>query len=268
MTGRIGLAATGVAVLLAGCGSASSTHHHSAASPSVAVSPTAPAPASTPTVSTAQSIKACKDVQKWLPRAWSQDPPVFTTRLVSDTGKTHIGNLGSDLSNLQGSVQGLSEGQYLNTTTGITPVKHDCSAFRVKIKVPAYNPAARCWARFRVWKNGPVSYEISSMARALSSFSKNSNSDLYAAVVFLHIAGTAAGLAQNWPMPACADPGRYWRKYLRDTARMGADSGSAAVDAGNGYLPDAAISAQQNAQAAIHNLTSELAQSTGHHPFG
>jgi hypothetical protein len=69
-------------------------------------------------------------------------------------------------------------------------------------------------------------------------------------------------------MPACADPGRYWRKYLRDMARMGADAGSAAVDAGNGYLPDAAISDQQSAQSAFNNLTSELVQSTGHRPFG
>jgi hypothetical protein len=113
-----------------------------------------------------------------------------------------------------------------------------------------------------------VRYEISSMGNALSSFAKYSNSNIGVAVTFLHIAATAAGLAQRWPIPACADPGGYWRRYLRNEQRMGSDVGSAAEATAAGYIPNAAISDQQRAQSDFSDLRSELKYSTGHHPLG
>lgn len=250
------------ALLVTGCGSRPiATHHQAAASSSVA-------PASTqPVINTAQSISVCKDVKTWLPAAWSQDPPQFSTQLVSGLTKTQ-GTLGTDLANLYTNLEQLSPGTYMGTSTGIGAVQRDCAALGVKIKLPRVPPTAKCWHHYRRWQNGPVRFEINSMGNALSSFSSNSNSNIYAAVVFLHIAANAARLAQHWPMPACADPSGYWSTYLTDEQTMGSDVGSPSSAASNGYLPDAAISDQQQAQSAFNSLQSELAQTTGHHPFG
>lgn len=251
------------ALLVAGCASRPMPMHH----PPTAV-PAPVTPSSTqPVINTAQSISICKDVRRWLPAAWSQDPPHFSTQLASDQMKAQ-GTLGTDLSNLQTNLEGLSAATYMGTSTGIRAVQRDCAALGVKFKLPNVPPTGKCWHRFRKWQNGSVRFEINSMANALSSFNRNSNSNIYVAVVFLHIAANAARLAQRWPIPACADPGEYWSTYLTDEQKMGSDVGSPSSATSNGYLPDAAISDQQQAQSAFNSLQSELAQTTGHHPFG
>jgi hypothetical protein len=267
---RISRVATVAAVLLAGCGSSPSHAEHHAAVATVAPTtpaPTTPAPTQ-PAINTAQEAGTCKYVKSWLPRAWSQDPPTFTNRLALAAGNPALGALETDLSNLQTDVQILSAGQYMGTSTDLSAVERDCAAVGVKVKTPGYSPMARCWRRVRAWKDGPVKDELGSMSNALSSFNKYSNSNIYVAVVFLHIAATAAGLAQTWPIPACADPGGYWRKWLRNEQRMGTDVGSPAVAAAAGYLPNAAISDQQRAESDFHSVLSELKNTTGHRPFG
>jgi hypothetical protein len=167
---RTAVAAAGAVAVLAGCGSATSVQHHHAA---VAVSTTAPStltPSPTPSPLRAASISACKAVRNWLPKAWGENPPRFTTKLEGDVNMP--GPIGTDLAGLVNSLANLSSGQYMGTSTGIEQIRHDCAALGVKIKVPSFNPAARCWQQFRIWQNGPVRDEISSMVRSLSSFDK------------------------------------------------------------------------------------------------
>jgi hypothetical protein len=83
------------------------------------------------------------------------------------------------------------------------------------------------------------------------------------AVIFLHIAASAAGLAQQWPHASLRGPGWLLAQVPRDMQRMGTDVGSATAAAANGYLPNAAISDQQQAQSDSSNLHSELKNSTG-----
>jgi hypothetical protein len=240
------------AVAVAACGSAPvPAHHHHAAATAPAVAASAQ-----PAVDTAQEERICKDLKAWLPN-WSPNP---SARLVSDEDHAE-GTLAADLGFFLGNVQQQS-------SAGFGAVQRDCAAVGVKLKQPGISLTAKCWHRYRRWSNGPVRFEIASIGRSLSSFSRYSNSNIFVAVTFLHIASTAAGLAQRWPVPKCADPNGYWSSYLSDEQQMGSDAGSAASAAANGYLSDAAISDQQEAQSAFNSLKSELEQTTGHRPFG
>jgi len=261
------LAAAGAVALLAGCGGASSAIHRPASS-SPAAAPATPSPSPSPSVNTTQEVSVCKDVRRWLPGAWSQDPPQLNARLTAYANGSQQTALQTDLSALDTNLFNLSPGGYMGTSTGITPVRRDCAALGVKITLPTVAPDARCRHRFRTWQDGPVQYEIDSMSNALGSFTKYSNSNIAVAVTFLKIAGTAAGLAKHWPMPSCADPGGYWHTYLKGIQATGRDAGSPSLDAALGYLPQTAISDEQNAQSAFHSLRSELTQSIQRHPFG
>jgi hypothetical protein len=179
--------------------------------------------------------------------------------LISD-GTTAQGSLGTDLSFFLANLQQQSTGGFLG-------VKQNCAALGVKLKLGP-PPTLKCWHRYRRWQDGSVKYEIASIGRSLSDFSKYSNSNLYAAVTFLDIAASAAKLAKTWPIPACADPDGYWHTYLTAEHKVASDAGSPSLVASLGYMPQSAINDQQNAQTAFNSLASELVQTTGHHPFG
>ncbi|MHB1430626.1 MAG: hypothetical protein ACYCVZ_00700 [Streptosporangiaceae bacterium] len=233
--------------------------HVAAAIPSP--SPTAPAIADT-----AVNRGVCRNVRAWLPRAWSEDPPRVTNLLASDDAKAD-GSLGPELAYMVTIVVDLSPGEYMSPSTP-EPVQHYCDAIGVTIRAPRVAQTAMCWHRLHKWLSGPVNGTISSLDNALSAFSKVDTSSLYEAVTFLRIAAFAATLARRWPIPACADPNGYWATFLTQEHAMGALVGTPASAASNGYIPSAAISAQQQAQSAFSSLTAELAQTTGHRPFG
>lgn len=251
------------ALVLAGCASpATIAHHHRAAAP-------APSPSATtqPVFNTAQSRRTCRDVRAWLPAAWSEDPPHFTKRLTGDQVKAR-GALGTDMAALLDGIIGLPAGQYMGTSTGILAVQDDCAVIGVKITLPHVAPTAKCWHRLRTWLQGAVHGDIGSIDSAMAVISKYSSSNIYVTVTAAHIVATAAALAQQWPIPACADPNHRWRTFLSDEVLVGSEIGTPALDAINGYIPSTAISEQQSAESAFLHLVHELAQTTGHHPFG
>lgn len=254
------LAAT---VLAGGCAASAPRtrhlHHVAAAAPT-------PSPTATPIADTAVNRSVCRNVRAWLPRAWSEDPPRVTNLLATDDTKAD-GSLGPELAYMVTTVVDLSPGEYMSPSTP-EPVQHYCDAIGVKIRTPRIAQTAKCWHRFHKWLYGPVNASISSLINATSWFTRDSSSNLYAAVTFLHIAALDAAAARNWPIPGCADPNGYWATFLTQEQAMGTLVGTPASVASNGYIPSAALAAQQQAQSAMTSLGTELAQTTGHRPFG
>ena len=252
------------ALAVAGCTTSAAHAHHRRH-----VAAPAPSPSATTqsVVNTAQSRRTCRDVRAWLPAAWSEDPPHFTRQLTADQVKAR-GALGTDMAALLDGIIGLPPGQYMGTSTGILAIQDDCASIGVKITLPRVAPTARCWHRLHRWLSGPVQGDISSIDSSMSLVSKYSTSNIYDAVIALHLVAVASGIARSWPIPSCADPDHYWAAFLTNEIRMGNAVGSPVSDASNGYVPNAAIADQQHAQSAFSKLTRELAQTTGHHPFG
>lgn len=137
--------------------------------------------------------------------------------------------------------------------------------------VPSQPPAvavATCRKRLRRWLRGSVKDEIYSIVHSLGGFNQVSSSSIYAATAYLDTAAAAAGLADDWPIPACADPGGDWASFLGGITQSAAAAGTPAEASAAGYMPQTAISDMQSADSSLRSLDSELRQTTGTSPFG
>ena len=80
---------------------------------------------------------------------------------------------------------------------------------------------AVCSRQYGDWRNGPQGVPVDYLQKELHTVALAMLAvDLRAIRVWLIKIGPTAQIVQTYPMPRCADPAGYWRKYLAD-ARAG-----------------------------------------------
>ena len=76
-------------------------------------------------------------------------------------------------------------------------------------------PSPSCMQQYRVWSSGPAQEAGENLTAALNILqAASSASDIGATSAALKHAGVAARTLAQSPIPACADPGGYWRAVL------------------------------------------------------
>ena len=85
-----------------------------------------------------------------------------------------------------------------------------------------------CKQRYDVWKTGPTRAQGKQLDADLSKVSAAGNAeDITAMTSALKTAGADATTLEQYPMPACADPGGYWVQMLARIKAAGGNAGSA-----------------------------------------
>jgi hypothetical protein len=167
-----------------------------------------------------------------------------------------------------GSVPAASKPPVSTSATVPAPAPAATTAAPAAAPQPPAVPVARCRKRLRRWLRGSVKDEIYSIEHSLSGFNQVSSSSIYAADTYLQAAALAAGLADDWPIPACADPAGDWAQFLGGITQSAAAAGTPPEVAAAGYMPQTAISDMQSADSSLGSLSAELKQTTHLNPFG
>lgn len=125
------LAAASLAAGLAACGASPNSPDPVAASSSVAA----------PAFTQAQGVAICHDFAAWLPVAFNQDEPRFSSQLQADESEAASTQLGSDLSTLDSDLQSINSDAFFPQQPGspsdLQAIQNDCAAYGVTIKQPS-----------------------------------------------------------------------------------------------------------------------------------
>jgi hypothetical protein len=85
-----------------------------------------------------------------------------------------------------------------------------------------------CKQQYDAWKTGPTHAHGMQLDADLSKVSAAGNAeDITALTSALKTAGADATTLEQYPMPACADPGGYWAQMLARIKAAGDNAGSA-----------------------------------------
>lgn len=95
--------------------------------------------------------------------------------------------------------------------------------------------------------------QLAADAKKLTS--AGNSEDIPAALAAFKAVGADAGQLEQDPMPACADPARYWEQYLADL--------KAAGDSHRPRWPAVAEGPMKNAVSVQNKLTTELTRTAG-----
>jgi hypothetical protein len=122
------------------------------------------------------------------------------------------------------------------------------------------SPALTCHQQYEAWKTGPARTAAKKLDAGLNAVSAaGTTEDLVKMQHGMETAGKAATRLQVTPVPSCADPAGYYRKFLTEVTASGDNastaSGLAAVLVAEGPL--------KKAEALGNKLAAELKRTAG-----
>jgi hypothetical protein len=120
-----------------------------------------------------------------------------------------------------------------------------------------------CPQQYQAWKTGPAKSggeKVVADAKAISAAGKSV--DIAEMDSSLKTLGADASALEAYPMPACADPGGYWKQYLGAMKAAGDNAGTAS-GLGGLILAEAPL---KQVPAIQSKLTAELAKTAGVKP--
>jgi hypothetical protein len=84
-----------------------------------------------------------------------------------------------------------------------------------------------CRQQYAAWKTGPAAAEVKAWLADLQKMTSEANvEDFPATDAAIKAAGGASVTLQAYPMPACADPARYWQQALSYVSAAGTEPGT------------------------------------------